>query len=138
MFRVRLIDLSLVLVLEASELVLECGELAGSSLQPHLCISLTYLELLSTAHFVLIGLHQLRLGLLMSPILLLIVANFVVELFQIVLEGHDLVLHCPDRILKAHNIFVTLLSHLALVPNSILSRLNLRLNALHRVLRSLV
>ena len=74
----------------------------------------------------------------MPPILLFVVANFVVELFQIVLEGHDLVFYCPDRILKTHNIFVTLLSHLALVPNSILSRFDFRLNALHRVLRSLV
>ena len=74
----------------------------------------------------------------MPPVLLFVVADLIVQLFQIVLEGHNLVLHCSYGVLKAHNIFIALLRHLSLVPYPVLRRLNLSLEALHRMLRSFV
>ena len=74
----------------------------------------------------------------MPPVLLFVVADLIVKLFQIVLEGHNLVLHCSYGVLKTHNIFITLLRHLSLVPYPVLRRLNLSLEALHRMLRSFV
>ena len=121
----------LVLIFERVKLILKLAELAGSRLQTHLSICFTYLELLGPANFKLICLGKLRLGLLMASILLFIVANLIVKLFKIVLECNYFILSGCDRVFKAEDVLVPLILHLSLVPDPILSRLDLRLQALH-------
>ena len=57
----------------------------------------------------------------MPAVLLLVVADFVIHLLQVVLERHNLVLDRTNRILQAHNVFISLLTNLSLVPHPILS-----------------
>lgn len=78
---VRFVDLYRVLVLHDSQFVTESLELRAARLEAHLCVSLAYLELFGAADFVLVGLVELRLSLLVPAVLLLEVADFVVELF---------------------------------------------------------
>ena len=114
--------------------MLEGLQFAGARLKPDLGVSLADLELLGPTDLVLVGLDQLGLGLLVSSILLFIVADLIVELLEVILERHDLILRCSNRILQARDIFISLLDDLLLVPDSILGGLNLSLDVLNRVL----
>ena len=131
-------DLLLILLLKRVQLVLELTKFAGSRLETHFAVSLANLELLGTAYFILVGFCQLGLGLLVPSILLFIVADLIVKLFQIVLECNNFVLSCPNWVFEAENVFIPLVFHFALVPDSILSCLNLSLQALHGVLGRLI
>lgn len=66
----------------------------------------------------------------MPPVLLLEVANLIVELLEVVAEGCDFVLGGPSRILETHDVLVALLHHFLLVSDPVLLRLNLRLHAI--------
>ena len=70
----------------------------------------------------------------MPSILLFVVADFIVKLFQVVLESCDFILGGANCILKAHDVFIALLNDFFLVSDPILSRLNFRHQALLRVL----
>ena len=74
------------------QLVLELAKFAGSRLETHFAVSFADLELLGTAYFILVGFCELGLGLLVPSILLFIVTDFIVKLFQIVLECNNFVL----------------------------------------------
>jgi len=71
-------------------------------------------------------------------ILLFVVADFIVKLFQVVLEGGYFILGGTNCILKAHDVFIALLNDFFLMSDPILSRLNLSHQALLRVLRCLI
>jgi len=64
-------------------------------------------------------------------ILLLEVANLVVELFEVVAESHNLVFGGSNRVLKTHDVFIPLRDHFLLVPDPVLRRLNLCLHAVY-------
>ena len=70
----------------------------------------------------------------MPSILLFIVADFIVKLFQVVLEGGYFILGGANCILKAHDVFITLLNDFFLMSDPVLSRLNLSHQTLLRVL----
>ena len=74
----------------------------------------------------------------MASVLFFEVANFIVELLKIVLEGNHFILGSSDRVFKAEYVLVPLILHLSLVPNPILRRLYLRLQTLHRMPRCLI
>ena len=78
------------------QLVLELAKFAGSRLETHFAVSFADLELLGTAYFILVGFCELGLGLLVPSILLFIVTDFIVKLFQIVLECNNFVLSCAN------------------------------------------
>ena len=120
------------------QLVLQLAKFAAPRLQPHFAVTLAYLQFLRTAYFVLVRFCQLRLRLLMPSVLFFIVADLIVKLFEIVLECNNFILGSPDRVFKSENVFIPLVFHFALVPDSILSCLNLSLQALHLVLGRLV
>ena len=82
----------LILLLKRVQLVLELAKFAGSRLETHFAVSFADLELLGTAYFILVGFCELGLGLLVPSILLFIVADLIVKLFQIVLECNNFVL----------------------------------------------
>lgn len=67
----------------------------------------------------------------MASVLIFVVANLVVELLKIVLEGNHFILGSSDRVFKAENVLIPLILHLSLVPDPILRRLYFRLQALH-------
>ena len=69
----------------------------------------------------------------MSPILLLKVANFVIELFQIVFERHYLIFGGCNRVLQTCNVFIALPDNLLLVSDARLRGLNFRLDVLNGV-----
>ena len=74
----------------------------------------------------------------MSPVLLLEVAYFIVELLQIVLETLDLIVSRGRGVLDAENVFFTLHHQVFLMLDSILSRLNFRLQTSDLVLGRLI
>ena len=74
----------------------------------------------------------------MSPILLLEVAYFIVELLQIVLETLDLIVSRGRGVLDTENVFFTLHHQVFLMLDSILSRLNFRLQTSDLVLGRLI
>ena len=111
--------------------MLQCLLLTGSALQTDSGVSFTDLELLCTANLVLIGLHKLRLSLLMPPVLLLEVANLIVMLLKVVLEGNDLVFGGKHRILETSYVFIPLMHNFLLVPDAVLCRLYFSFDALY-------
>ena len=114
--------------------MLELSVLALAGLQAHLSICLADLKLFGPADLVLVSLDKLRLRLLMPPVLLLVVADLIVKLLQVVLESDDLVPGRTDRVVETSDVLVSLLDHLPLVPNPVLCRVNLSAHALHREL----
>ena len=74
----------------------------------------------------------------MASVLLFVVANLVVKLLKIVLEGNNFILGRSDRVFQTENVLIPLTLHLSLVPYPILSRLNLRLQTLHRMSRCFI
>ena len=65
----------------------------------------------------------------MPTVLLFIVANFVVQLLQVVLQSRDLVGGCSDSVLKTHDVFVSLLDDFTLVSDPVFSAVDLGLHA---------
>ena len=118
--------------------MLQLTEFAGACLETHLGIRLANLELLSLAYFIFVCFCKLGLGLLVPSVLFFIITDLIIKLFKIVLECDDFILSSSNRVFEAQNVLIPLILHFALVSNSVFSGLNLRLQALHRVLRRLV
>ena len=89
----------IVLIFQTDKLVLQRLMFTRSRLQANFSVSIIDLKLLSTAHFVLVGLDELGLSLLMSSVLLFIVADLVVKLLEVVLESDDFVLGSTNCVL---------------------------------------
>ena len=77
---IRLFDQLGIVIFDNVELVLKTLNFACTGLLAHFSIALVDLKFLGAANFVLVGFDELRLCLLMTSILLLVVANFIVKL----------------------------------------------------------
>ena len=67
----------------------------------------------------------------MPPVLLLMVTDLIVKLFQIIFESNNLVLSGADRVNETGNIFIPLNYDLFLMSNASLCRFDLRLDTLN-------
>ena len=70
----------------------------------------------------------------MPPVLLLVVADLVVELLQVILQSHDFVFGSSNRVVKTKDVFVTLRADFSLVSDAVLCGFYLKLHALDGVL----
>ena len=86
---------------------------------PNPSISLADLQLFGATDLIFVGFHELGLCLLVPPVLLFIVADLVVELFQVMLECNDFVIGGTNCVLKTHDVFVSLLDHVPLVSGPV-------------------